>query len=373
MNYVDGASYHQAKITHLFFEPIVGAAGAFILRVTYGYNIEPHGEDPLVRLADHALKLFSEAAVPGAWLVDLIPALKYIPEWVPSGKFHRVARDHFETLTKLVENPVAFTKLQMSRGKDRQSFVSTLLKQGDDEEIVKWAAVALYGGGSDTTVAILEGFFLAMMLFPDVQRTAQKEIDDTYGKPTLPTAADRARLPYVDAIVKEAIRWHSVAPLGIPHRTDEDDIINGFLIPKNAILLPNIWSFNNDSTIYPSPREFRPERFLASQSTLDPRDVSFGFGRRVCPGRAIAETSIFLMVAHTLALFDIRIPIGKDGKQIEPTVDVTPGLLSHPISYKAAFTPRGREHEQLIIEFEKTHPFDEGDSKALTSALLGAK
>lgn len=52
------------------------AAGAFILNVTYGYSIEPHGEDPLVRLANHALEQFSEAAMPGPWLVDMIPACK---------------------------------------------------------------------------------------------------------------------------------------------------------------------------------------------------------------------------------------------------------------------------------------------------------
>jgi hypothetical protein len=80
-----------------------------------------------------------------------------------------------------------------------------------------------------------------MMLFPDVQRKAQAEMDNVFGGPTLPTVTDQEKLPYLNAIVKESIRWHSVAPLGIPHRTDEDDIINGFLIPKNAIIVPNIW------------------------------------------------------------------------------------------------------------------------------------
>lgn len=69
---------------------------------------------------------------------------------MPGARFQRVARDHFATLTRLVENPVMFTKFQMNRDEDRQSFVSTLLKQGEEEEIVKWAAVAMYGGGSDT-------------------------------------------------------------------------------------------------------------------------------------------------------------------------------------------------------------------------------
>ncbi|KAJ5523652.1 hypothetical protein N7494_010302 [Penicillium frequentans] len=352
-----------------FMEHNRTAAGAFILNVTYGYSIEPHGEDPLVCLADHALEQFSEAAMPGAWLVDMLPALKYVPQWMPGARFQRVARDHFATLTRLVENPVKFTKFQMNRDEDRQSFVSTLLKQGEEEEIVKWAAVAMYGGGSDTIVAVLEVFFLAMTMFPDVQCEAQREIDKVFGTPTLPKTTDRESLPYVNALVKEALRWHTIAPFSIPHRADEDDLINGFAIPKNAIILPNAWWFNNDPLIYPSPREFRPERFLTSPPALDPGDVSFGFGRRVCPGRLIAETSVFLMIAHTLALFDIRKPIGEDGMEVDPIVDFTPGILSHPVPFNAVFTPRSQAHEQLIANFEKTHPFGKGDSEALEKAL----
>ena len=80
-----------------------------------------------------------------------------------------------------------------------------------------------------------------MSLFPDVQRKAQEEIDRVLGSPVLPTAADKPRLPYVEALVKETLRWHVIAPIGVPHRTDEDDLVGGYLIPKNATLLPNIW------------------------------------------------------------------------------------------------------------------------------------
>ncbi|KAJ5372095.1 hypothetical protein N7517_004101 [Penicillium concentricum] len=340
------------------------SSGAFILNVTYGYYVGPSGEDPLVRLANLAVWQFAEAAMPGAWLVDFIPALKYVPAWMPGANFQRVAKAHLQTITSFAESPVAFTKSQIDRGKDRLCFVSTLLRQGEDEEIVKWSAAGMYGGGSDTTSAVLEGFFLVMMLFPDVQRKAQAEMDELFGKPTLPLATDRERLPYVDAIVKETIRWHTVAPMGIPHKTDEDDIINGYLIPKNAIILPNIWAFNNDPTIYPNPRDFRPERFLSDPVPLEPGDVSFGFGRRICPGRLIAETSIFLTIAHTLAVFDIKKPV-ENGKEIEPNVYCTPGLLTHFDPFDAVLTPRSQKHAQLIVDFEKEHPFETGDSEVL--------
>ena len=48
-------------------------AGAIILKIAYGYTIEPHGTDPLVDLADRAVSQFSAASQPGIWLVDIIP------------------------------------------------------------------------------------------------------------------------------------------------------------------------------------------------------------------------------------------------------------------------------------------------------------
>lgn len=84
-----------------------------------------------------------------------------------------------------------------------------------------------------------------MTMFSDVQCEAQKEIDKVFGKPTLPKATDRENLPYVNAVVKEALRWHTIAPFSIPHRADKDDLIDGFLIPKNAIILPNAWYFDH--------------------------------------------------------------------------------------------------------------------------------
>ena len=80
-----------------------------------------------------------------------------------------------------------------------------------------------------------------MALFPEAQRKAQEEIDRVVGTDRLPTFEDRENLPYVDALVKEALRWHPVVPMGVPHVTTEDDIYEGYFIPKGSILLPNIW------------------------------------------------------------------------------------------------------------------------------------
>lgn len=124
--------------------------------------------------------------------------------------------------------------------------------------------------------------------------------------------------------------------------------------------------------MYENPSVFEPERFLnrsASNPVPDPSNVSFGFGRRVCPGRLVADISLFLTIAHTLALFNITKPVKEDGQEAEPTIDFTPGIISHPEDFECVFSPRSPEHRELIVEFEKTHPFEKGDAPYLKEVL----
>ena len=91
------------------------------------------------------------------------------------------------------------------------------------------------------TYSTLQSFFLAMSLNQDIQKKAQTEIDLVVGPDRLPTHNDRNELPFVNAIVKESLRWHTVVPLGVPHLTTEDIVYRGYFIPAGSILLPNSW------------------------------------------------------------------------------------------------------------------------------------
>ena len=144
---------------------------------------------------------------------------------------------------------------------------------------------------------------LAMSLHPEVLKKAHAELDVVVGPDRLPDFSDRDSLVYVNAIVKETFRWHSVVPLSLPHRTTADEEINGYFIPEGTILLPNTWcvigtmkrsgellrrtyrrACMHDPVVYPDPHAFRPERFIRDgQLDKDVRDPSlyvFGYGRR---------------------------------------------------------------------------------------------
>lgn len=162
-----------------------------------------------------------------------------------------------------------------------------MLEKGDlspeEESVIKWAAAAIYGGGADSTVSVAYSFFFAMLLYPDVQKHAQDELDRVVGPDRLPTYEDRENLPYVSALVKEALRWNAVLPMGVPHVMSDDEIFRGYFIPKGAIVMPNISLFAHDPYTYSDPMEFKPDRFLSSEGhtpEMDPRSIVFGFGRR---------------------------------------------------------------------------------------------
>lgn len=80
-----------------------------------------------------------------------------------------------------------------------------------------------------------------MVLHPGVQQKAWEEIDRVVGGDRLPTLNDRENLPYVEAVLKEVFRWHPLVPMGLPHLVTQDDVFEGYLIPKGAIIIPNIW------------------------------------------------------------------------------------------------------------------------------------
>ena len=72
-------------------------------------------------------------------------------------------------------------------------------------------------------------------------RKAQEELDEVVGPDRLPTFEDKDALVYVTATVIEALRWHLVTPLGVPHRTVVDDEFHGYLIPAGTTVIYNSW------------------------------------------------------------------------------------------------------------------------------------
>ncbi|KAI1756353.1 cytochrome protein [Xylaria castorea] len=368
--------FRVLKEPELFLNHMRTEASAIILKIVYGYTVEPNKPDPLVDLIDEAMAHFAATTVPGSWWVDIIPALKYIPGWMPGTGWKKIGRQWRATLKDVTEKPILFAQQRLANGRSEKSFVTDFYRsKGDtisptDDEVLKFVAMSMYAGGGDTTVNTITSFFFAMTLFPEVQRKAQEEIDQVIGTSRLPMYSDRESLPYINAIVTEAWRWHTVVPMALPHATTAEDIVNGYFIPKGSLVIPNIWWFTHDPAVYPNPSEFNPSRYLGPDPAPDPTSHIFGYGRRICPGRYLADTSAWLTIAQSLSVFNISKGLDENGLEIEATAQFTPGVISRLEPFKAIIKPRSPQHEVLIRQVEELYPWEAGNADELLQKII---
>lgn len=279
--------------------------------------------------------------------------------------------------------PYEFVKQQMKSNNHRPSYVSRILEkhsptdlptleQETDGDCAKWSAATLYGASVETTSSSMSALILAMILFPEVQRKAQHEIDSVISRGRLPRLEDQDNLPYIKSIVTENLRWCTVIPMGLPHATLEDVFYKDYVIPKGSYILTAAWSMCHDPDTYPDPDSFDPDRYSRGQP--DPRDVMFGYGRRICPGRFLADSSIFIKAALLLAAFNINKAVDQDGKEIDVHLETVPAITARPKDFPYSITPRTPGHAELIKNMDIDHSLHaDGDAKLLDIAASKAK
>lgn len=344
-----------------FFHHVRRTAAAVVMKILYGHQVAPEG-DVFVSLADKALATLAHSGIFGTYLVDYIPILRHIPSWMPGAGFKRKALQWRKLNRAMLNEPIEMVKSRVANGRAVPSFTATELenwfRSGQDpeeEQLIKDVAATTYAAGSDTTVSAILSFFLAATVYPEVLKKAQAEIDRVVGSSRLPTFEDRSSLLYIDWIVWECLRWNPVTPLGIAHSVMEDDVYEGYLIPRGTTILPNVWGILHDEDAYPDPFRFDPERYAdaktnAERGINEPPLTAFGFGRRMCPGRYLAIDSIWIAVATAAAVFDISKTVDEKGKLIEPDVQYTSTMLSRPNPFKCRIVPRSETAAVLIAQ-----------------------
>lgn len=328
-------------------------SASIILDITYGYQSKD-GQDDMVDLAIEAVHNFSVAATPGAHIVDTFPWLERLPGWLPGMEFKRQAKKYQLRLQDFLNVPYNLMLESMVAGTVRPSVVAAYIqKQGvivdEQQQILKFAAASMYGGGADTSLHTTNGFFLYMVLYPEVQIKAQTELDAFIEEEhRLPTLDDRPRLPYVDALVTEVFRCTCVVRQGVPHQARSDDFYNQYFIPKNCTVIPNIWYMCNNPDVYCNPSIFNPDRYLGESPEPDPRLAVFGYGRRVCPGRLFVENTLFMTCVTSLAVLDISRAHDEAGNEILPEEDWSGGIISEVSKFECIIKPRSAEKVALV-------------------------
>ncbi|GJJ14345.1 hypothetical protein Clacol_008609 [Clathrus columnatus] len=337
-----------------FFHHTRRFSAGVIMRCFYGIDANTKDGRELVLLNEEVNDKTSSAGSPAAYLVNTFPILKYWPRYFPGGKFHKDAEEGHFVADRLVNFPLELIKTGMEKPESpvSASFLQTNFDSSKESD-VRSAALAMaatsYGAGTETTASVILSFFLAMVHFPEAQKAIQKELDKAF-QGRLPTYADKLanHPPCVDAFVKECQRWGVTGTFGLPHFANKDDVIDGYVIPKGTIVMSNIWGILHDEKLYPDPSEFRHERFLGPQPQPDPKDHVYGYGRRICPGRNLAEGSLWLTVASVLLCFDILPVLSDSGKPQLPALEYTSGVMRRPKEFRCRIIPRSPLIKELI-------------------------
>ncbi|CAG9990872.1 unnamed protein product [Clonostachys byssicola] len=299
-------------------------------------------------------------------IVDLYEPLRFLPDALlpvrqQAKKLHQAQLglflDHWRSARKRIQD-------QTSQPCMAQDVLKAQKEEGFSDDLASYICGFLLIAGSDTISTQLTVFLEAMILFPDVQRVAQEELDKVCGD-RLPDKDDQANLPYIHAMIKESCRWMPSAILGIPHANIKDDEYLGYKIPKDTVIITNVWAIHNDPNRHKNPRAFDPARYLhdrnsSRQSALSP-DVTqrdhflFGSGRRLCSGMDIAENSLFLSISRILWAFNISKEKDADGNEITPDPDdIVGGLAAMPAKFPAKILPRSEQREKAVRDAWKS-------------------
>ncbi|CAF99656.1 unnamed protein product, partial [Tetraodon nigroviridis] len=184
--------------------------------------------------------------------------------------------------------------------------------------------------GTETTTNTLRWAMLYMALYPNIQERVHREIDSVLPNGRMPTLEDKQKMPYVEAVLHEILRFCNIVPLGIFRATSQDANVNGYTIPKGTMVITNLYSVHFDEKYWSDPGVFSPQRFLDANGNFVRREafLPFSLGRRQCLGEQLARMEMFLFFTTLLQRFHLQFPQGSI-----PTVAPKLGMTLQPKPY----------------------------------------
>ncbi|KAI0093006.1 cytochrome P450 [Irpex rosettiformis] len=305
-------------------------AGATVTEIGYGHRIESFDDD-FFYMGEKLGQTAGKGATPS--LLDIHPIFARLPSWAPGAWFVNFIKDTKPFMDAIILGNYQKVEEELKAGTAKPSFTSQHLESMEGEahdpqqyRALRMAAGMIFAAGFETTWHTLTIFIAAILLHPEVQKKAQEELDRVIGRGRLPELSDRDSLPYMQCVMHETMRWHPITPIGLPHQVMADDTYRGMHIPKDAIIIANARGLTWDENKFHDARSFKPERFLPKPEgagEIFPTNAVYGWGRRICAGRFLADNSVWIAMARIIAVFDITPPKDAEGRLTKPNIKFT--------------------------------------------------
>ncbi|OIT27085.1 cytochrome p450 cyp736a12 [Nicotiana attenuata] len=233
--------------------------------------------------------------------------------------FTRKLKDLSKVLDKFVER-IIDDHVQSHDQKQTKDFVDTRMEIMQSEETefqfdrrhIKAILLDMFIAAMDTSATSVEWILTELLRHPQAMKKLQRELEEVVGMDRMVEESDLKKLKYLDMVVKEGLRLHSIVPV-MHHEAMEDCAVDGFHKQKGSRIMINCYAIQRDPNVWPEPEKFLPERFVWSSIDIRGRHfqlLPFSSGRRSCPGMQLGITIVHLVVAQLVHCFDWEIPNG---------------------------------------------------------------
>ncbi|KAJ7614588.1 cytochrome P450 [Mycena polygramma] len=350
--------WEMSTTPETFWQDIARMTTSFFMGVIYGIRA-PRATSYAARAFTETQTEFVECMDVGkAPPVDIFPILNAVP--VRFAGWKQRALSLKKRQEELFDYLLDTVKARVACGQNNGAFMEEAYTHAEEWGLSPPLLLHLGGAllqGSDTSAGIVQNFVLFLSAHPEAQKKAQMEIDAVVGMDQPPIWEDIARLPYMHAFIEECMRFRPIAPLALPHAMAEDETYDGMFFPKGAIVFMNVWGIMHDEKYYENPEKFVPERFLAHPLGIRPdveddparRDLSFGGGRRVCPGSYTGRSGLEITLANLLWAFDFSPAIAPSGEVVPPDLwAFSDGITFAPRPFKTTIAVRSPEKKDII-------------------------
>ncbi|CAI2354102.1 unnamed protein product [Caenorhabditis sp. 36 PRJEB53466] len=303
----------QQKDVDLFW-PIQLCVGNVINESLFGFHYNYTAMEKFqnfVRVVDKHLKAGQGRC---ALLIAAFPWMKYLPVIGEIG-YHSLKRNISEYLDFIEEEVDAQMKVY-DEDAEPENFVHAYLQQTKKSEMsglnmknLVACVLDFWLAGMETTSNSLRWHIAYMMKYPELQAKVRKEIMDNIGTARLPSMADKANMPFTQAVIHEVQRHSNMIPMLASHICKEETTILGQKIPADTNIYPQIWSIMRNDKAFDSSLSFHPDRYLnADGKTFNKavleKTIPFSVGKRNCVGEGLARMELFLIFTALLQKYE---------------------------------------------------------------------
>ncbi|OWA54867.1 Cytochrome P450 2J6 [Hypsibius exemplaris] len=324
----DGRPYDPNDLINTGVSNIICAA-------VFGKRFAHNDKDflALLHFFKESIKRFGQSS-----LMVLFPMLRFLPGF--RSEFNRMKYEDelfFKFMVKMIEDA---QKNGFYHEDGSSDYVNAFAKEAKKHESMgkvdstfdmaqlKVSVGNMFVAGTETTSNTLLIGFLYMVENPDILSKVQNELDAVISHNDVIRLEHKSQLPYTEAVIFELLRLSSIAPLGVFHRTTEPSVLNGFDLPKNTLVISNIYAAHRDPKFFPNPEKFDPTRFLDAEGKFvkSQNVVSFSVGKRACLGENLAQMELFLLFTNLLHKFELVVPAGAtvSSQNVHAAVTISP-------------------------------------------------